>query len=172
MTDVGDRCEAALQEICERGCERADVAAALANLARQLGLEGLELDEQGTAGITVDGEIDITLAHLPHLPGLVAAAVVAEAAGEDGALARRLLQANTSWALTQGGSFAMLPGRPELMLCRLVAVVGRDGAALDQELAAFVDLVRAWRDDIEEALEEPAAPEEGGPEVPEHFMRV
>jgi hypothetical protein len=170
MTDIGDRCEAALRELSERGCERADVAAALAELARHLGLERLELDAQGTAEITVDGEIDVTLAHLPPLPGLVAAAVVAEAAG-DGALARRLLQANTSWALTQGGSFAMLPGRPELMLCRLIPVVGRDGAALDQDLAAFVELVGAWRDEIAE-LEEPGAPDEGGPEVPAHFIRV
>jgi Tir chaperone protein (CesT) family len=171
MTNIGDRCEAALQELCNCSCERADAAAALADLARHLGCERLELDEQGTAEITVDGAIDVTLAHLPHLPGLVAAAVVAEDAA-DGALARRLLQATTSWEVTQGGTFAMLPGRPELMLCRLVAVVGRDGAALDQELAAFVDLVGAWRDHIEEALEEPAVPDEAGPEVPEHFIRV
>jgi hypothetical protein len=172
MTDIGNRCEAALRQISERPCERADVAAALADLGRQIGVERLELDEQGTAEITVDGGIDVTLAHLPPLPGLVAAAAVAEA-DDGGVLARRLLQANTSWALTQGGSFAMLPGRPELMLCRLIPVAGRDGAALDQDLAAFVELVVAWRDQIAE-LEEPAGPDaardEGEP--PSHLIRA
>lgn len=172
MTELGDKCDAALQEIYGRTFERADAEAVLADLARHIGCERLELDEQGVAEITVDGDVDVMLLHLPHLPGLVAAAVVAEDAADGGALARRLLQANMSWAVTHGGTFAMLPGRPEVMLCRLVALAGRDVAGLDRELATFVDLVRVWRDEIEEDLEDAEPPEIKGPDVPRDFIRA
>ncbi len=79
--------------------------------------------------------------------------------------------------MTQGGSFAMLPGRAELMLCRLIALPERDALRLDRELAGFVDLVRAWRDEIEDQLEDEEEPDSeppvgDRPERPTEFMRV
>jgi hypothetical protein len=91
---------------------------------------------------------------------------------EDGAaIARRLLQANLSVELTQGGSFVMLPGQTMPMLCRLITVPADGADQLDRELAMFVELVRAWRDELDD-FEDGDEQDTSSPRPPEHFLRV
>jgi hypothetical protein len=162
MTEAADKIEEMIEQLRGITVSREDVAAIVEAYGRHIGVEGLALDAQGAAEITADDEVDVALVHLPPLPGVVAAASVAAEVRDGGALARRLLQANTSFGLTEGGVFAMLPGRPEMMLCRLITLPSPDLERLDQELAAFVDLVRTWRDEIEDGVDD-----DGNPEPPE-----
>lgn len=111
--------------------------------------DDLTLDEQGLVSLTVDGEIEVMLAHLPHFPGIVALVEFNEELLKDPAVLRRALKANISWEQTHGGCFAVLPPTKQLMLCRLIGLVDRDLERIDDELGAFVNLARIWQESFE-----------------------
>lgn len=158
-----DAVESSLQELAGSVLTRSDMAQLVEAFGARVGADGLRLDEDGVAALTVDDELEICLIHLPHWPGLVAAAPLPEAARTSDAVLRALLQANMSWERTGGGSFALVPQTNQPMFCRLIPLATPDAAALDRQLAEFVELAQAWHDEIELFLddqdddEEPAA---------------
>jgi hypothetical protein len=147
-----DQIEAALQHMGEAKLTRDDVQKILNQFAKHIGLEALPLDKDGSVQITIDDSIELSLVHLPHFPGVVAASPLPQKAAKNSDILRRLLQANMSWSNTHGGCFAILPPQNELMLCRLTSLVTGNIEVLDQELAAFVDLVKHWTKEIEKDL--------------------
>lgn len=146
----GNEIEAELARLRETQLNREQVDEIVAGLGKIIGVDDLALDESGVAELVVDEDIELSLIHLPHFPGIVAAIPMPEGAENDGQLLRKLLQANMSWAMTQGGSFAFVP--PRVALGRLIPLTQTDSERLDRELAAFVELATAWRNEITEYL--------------------
>jgi hypothetical protein len=145
--------ESALQQMRDVQLTREDVDKVLAELAERIGVASLALDENNVVSFTVDDEIEITLVHIPHLPGIVAASPVPDRPGERGDLLKRLLQANMSWELTHGGTFGMIPPGKELMLCRLIPLADKSVERLETELAGFAELAGSWQAQVEDFLD-------------------
>ena len=141
-----DAMESELAQMREMKLSREQVDEILKDLGKIVGLEDLVLDENGVAELTVDDSTDLSLIHLETFPGIVAAVAMPEGAEAESKVLRRLLQVNMSWSLTQGGSFVFVP--PQLALCRMIPLTPGDSARLDRELATFVALGNAWRDEI------------------------
>ena len=150
--------EAELARLRDTQLNREDVDEIVRGLGKIVGIDDLALDESGVAELVVDDDIELSLLHLPTLPGIVAAVCMPDGAENNDALLRRLLQSNMSWALTQGGCFAYVP--PRLALCRLIPLAPSDSERLDRELAAFVELCKAWRREITDFLSGVAQPQE------------
>lgn len=148
-----DLIETALQHMSQAKLSRQDVQAILTQYAKHIGVEALALNKEGTVQITIDNETELSLVHLPHFPGLIVASPMPKKASQHRAILCELLQANMSWEMTHGGSFAMLPPGNDLMLCRLVSLATGDIELLDRELAAFVGLAQHWHKKITADLE-------------------
>ena len=137
---------------------------ALNELAKELDMDGLVLDRNDTAELIVDGELPVSLNWFAALPGLVATTPMPEAAADDPRTLARVLQANQSWALTHGGTFAKLPTGNDLVLCRLLLfpteiTQGRGiGAAMADDLARFVALAKEWRATLIDSAESSLPP--------------
>ncbi|MEM7023001.1 MAG: CesT family type III secretion system chaperone [Pseudomonadota bacterium] len=172
MNAQSDHIETTLHRLGNVTLTREGVEALLADYAQHIGVEGLELDEHDVVEFSVDEVIDVALMYLPHLQGLIAVSPVAEQDDATGSLGRRLLQANQSWSLTRGGVFARLPGRPELMLCSLICLPSDDLETLDRDLAAFVHLVKLWREETAGHLDGADAVREDVFRPPDNVIRV
>lgn len=142
-----DVLEAELAQLRESDLTREQVDEIIRGLGKIVGLDDLALDEHGVAELTVDDALELSLIHLKNYPGIIAAVAMPEGAEDNPAILRKLLQVNMSWSLTQGGSFVFVP--PRLALCRLIPLTAGDSAVLDQELATFVALGKAWQAEIE-----------------------
>jgi len=143
-----DQLENTLLQVRQATLSREDVDAVLEELAERLGIDSLALDESNATELVVDDEIALYLVYLEHLPGLVAAIPMPSGVAGDPNALTTLLRANMSWEKTHGGTFGMVPGLEEPMLCRLVVLTGRDAEKLDQELATFVELGKRWREGL------------------------
>jgi len=154
-----EQLDAKLQKLRDIKVTREDVVVVLGDLAKRLGMDSLTLGDNNAAELVVDDEVGLSLVYLEHFPGIVAAIPLPGEQARSPEVLLRLLRANMSWALTQGGTFAMLPGHKEPMLCRLFASLERDAKRLEQELAQFVELGIAWRN----AIDGGAGPEEAPP---------
>jgi len=139
--------------LVEHAIDREQIDAALAELGKTLGTGPLALDDTGQVRLRVDGDLELTLAHVPGVAGFVAAAPIISAPLDRPEILRTLMQANLSWPLIQGGTFAMPPGREVAMFCRVLPLFGAGAQEMDGQLAAFVDLVRFWNAEIAHALE-------------------
>lgn len=142
---LSTRFDAVSRSLAEGPQSRAEMQRVVAGLGRHLGLQGLGLNEDGVAQLRIDGEIDVLLAHYPHLPGLVAAIPIPEVDADDPAHLRLLLQANISWQLTQGGIFSTVPGTDQPALFSLLLTRDRDAAEIERCLAAAVACAREWK---------------------------
>lgn len=138
--------ESELARIRESELDREQIDEIVRGFGELIGVDDLMLDESGVADLVIDDDVELSLIHLPAFPGIVAAVAMPEGAENDGPLLKRLLQTNMSWALTQGGTFAFVP--PRVALCRLVPLTPNDSERLDRELAMFIELAKAWRDEI------------------------
>ena len=152
MTVDSATIESELARLQETQLNRDDVNEIVSELGKIIGVEDLALDESGVAELIVDEEVELSLLYLPALPGIVAAISMPEGPEDNDQLLRKLLQTNMSWAMTQGGCFVYVP--PRVALCRLVPLTSHDSERLDHELAAFVELGKAWRKEINAFMEE------------------
>jgi hypothetical protein len=142
---VSTRFDEVSRSLGEGPQSRAEIERVLADLGRHLRLEGLGLNEDGVAQLRVDGEIDVLLAHYPHLPGLVVAIPVPEADADDPSHVKLLLQANMSWQLTQGGIFSTVPGTDQPALFSLLLTRDRGIAEIERDLAVAVSCAKQWK---------------------------
>ncbi|MEM1112784.1 MAG: CesT family type III secretion system chaperone [Pseudomonadota bacterium] len=132
---------------------RQEISHLLTRYGERLGIDSLQLDEAGTAGLCIDGRINVALAHLPQFAGLVIMLEMTDLAVSDPLLRKRLLQANLDWSRTAGGSFAAIPGQCQVVLLRLIHLVDDDLDRIDHELAMLVEFVGELNDELEtEAL--------------------
>jgi hypothetical protein len=140
-------------------------------LGVHVGIEDLEIDEDGAAELTIDGEIGLSLVHRPPLPGLMVAMPLPEVPVDEPRYLTALLEANMAWPLTRGGVFGMLPGRAEVMLCWFLPIADGDPGRADRTLAGLVEVARSWRARLAAAR----AREEGAAAagaLPTHALRV
>lgn len=165
MTVDSAAIENELARLQETQLNRDDINEIVRELGEIVGVDDLALDEAGVAELIVDDEIELSLLYLPALPGIVAAISMPEGPEENEQLLRKLLQTNMSWTMTQGGCFVYVP--PRIALCRLVPLTAHDSERLDHELAAFVELGKTWKTEInnflrqsEQEAEQPASDEE------------
>lgn len=141
--------ETVVQEVADFKPSREHADGLIAAFGEHIGVEGLQLDENGGTVITIDGDLVVSLSYYAHLAGFVVAAPLPLAAAEDDAIMRDLLRANMSWVHTDGGTFGMASGSNVPMLLRQIPLALLDAEALDKQVADFVDLVRGWQYDIE-----------------------
>ena len=160
--------EALVTKTGETRLDRAEIEAVLAAFARRNGLPAMVFDEEGTIALSIADELEVTLALVAHFPGVLALVALPEELAVRGDVTRRLLQANLSWPLTAGGTFAKLPGDEAPQFCRLIGLAERDDQVFERELMAFAERAREWLEEIELVLDlppdeqtrprEPAAP--------------
>lgn len=133
---------------------RAEVEGLVRALGRHIGLPELALDAEGEAELVIAGDVELSLVHLPQLPGIVVAAPIPNVPVARPEYLKIMMQANMSWRLTRGGAFVMLPGRDDVMLCCLIVLSAGENAVerLDRELADIVAYVRFWQAEIDTAL--------------------
>jgi hypothetical protein len=117
----------------------------LAAYGEYIGVPGLAFDATGVAALTVEQELEVAFVHLPRLPGLVLMARFDSEVAEQASLLKMALQANLSMGQTLGGSFATIPPDGDLVYSRLMLVSGRELEAIDRDVGAFVEMVRAWQ---------------------------
>ena len=159
MTIDSDTIETELSRLRNVELTRDQIDTILVELGDHIGVDQLKLDENGVAELIVDDEVELSLVHLPTFPGIVAAVPMPEGSEESNEVLRRLLRTNMSWTMTQGGCFAIVP--PRVALCRLVLLAEGQTEQLDNQLAMFVDLAKAWQEEIQSFLhEEPSIPPE------------
>ena len=143
-----DQLDHTLLQVRQANLAREDVDAVLEELAERLGIDTLALDENNATELIVDDEIALYLVYLNHLPGLIAAIPMPPGVADSPELLASLLRTNMFWDQTHGGTFGMVPGLEEPMLCRLIVLTERDAEKLDQELATFVELGKTWREEL------------------------
>ena len=161
-----DAVETLLQKVKEAPLSREQIDEVLSQFAEEAGIEGLALDENDSALLVVDGDVEIHLLYLEHLPGLIAASPLPDRPDNRGHLLRQLLKANMSWDLTQGGTFGMLPKDKDLMLCRLLPLTEEDSSQFEQMIAGFVEHALAWRHHVLDNLGEEGESEQSAPAAP------
>lgn len=125
---------------------REDVNELIAGVGKIIGIDALQIDDQGMVELIVDDHLELSLIHLNHMPGVVVTAAMPPEAEQHPGVLRQLLQANMFWRLTQGGCFIFVP--PRVALCRLIPVTPADPQGLDEELGAFVGLARHWHEKL------------------------
>lgn len=150
---VSEKFEAAVETLGGAAIARPQVNAFLKELGAHIGVADLALDDGNTAWLTVDGDVELALLHLPHLPGLIVATPVPNVPTNHPVYLKTLLQAHMSWSLTRGGVFAKLPNVEPIMFCWLLLIADRDLERVDRELAEMVDFAKFWIGEIDTALE-------------------
>lgn len=166
QADDAHALEARVAKTVETKLERADVEAVLAAFTRRNGLPDMAFDEDGTVEMTIGDELDVTLALVPHFAGLLAVAALPEELAERDDITRRLLQANLSWPLTSGGTFARLPEGGAPAFCKLIGLAERDDRVFERELMAFAERAQAWLEEIGLTIDLPADAEDDEPARP------
>ena len=148
-----DVAESMLQKVKDAPLSREQIEGVLARFADEVGIEDLVLDENDSALLVVNDDLEIRLLYQEHFPGLIAASPLPDQSGNRLRLLRQLLRANLSWELTQGGTFGMLPKDKQLMLCRLLPLTETDSTQFEQMISGFADHALAWRQHILETLD-------------------
>ena len=123
----------------------------LAELIRELGaglgLSGVEPDEDGAATIVIDDTLEIVVEPGEDGHGiLISAAVGKLPADAREAVFAELLEANLMGQGAGAAALAIDPDLEEIVLCRVVLKADIDFDDFDQELAAFTNALRYWRE--------------------------
>ncbi|MEW4486714.1 type III secretion system chaperone [Thalassoglobus sp. JC818] len=116
------------------------------SLGEMIGVEeegGLALDDDGIVEVIVDNDVELTIAHLPHLPGVVVAAPMPEEAASNAQVLRYALRMNLNWMNIEGGCFSFV--EPYLAMCKFIPLHQGTAAKLDQELARFIGKSKQWK---------------------------
>ena len=136
--------DARLTELTAAPPTKDDVNLWLQRLGEHLGIGGLALDGDGTAVLAIDGS-EVVITWIDEASSLTATAMVGSATDCSPGLLRGLLRANGDWQATLGGAVGIDPTGRHIVLGRSLLPAGGDAERLDRDLAALVDLARAWR---------------------------
>jgi Tir chaperone protein (CesT) family len=147
--------------------ERVDLA--LAELGGRIGLEGMRLEEDGSAVLMLD-EVVVNMELDDAADRLLLYAGLGRPTGGWERLYEALLRGNFLWAATRGATLSLEPAGGEVMLQQAVAASGLDGAALESLLEGFADAAESWAGRVAAAGDEAAPP--AGPHDGEVMLRV
>ena len=115
-------------------------------LAAELGMSDIELEEDGGAQIVVDDDFAIDIAGDEAGPGFTVSATVGIApTTEREATFAALLEANLVGQGTGGATLALDPVLDEVVLCRSFSRDDLPFEEFEQELVAFIEALRLWR---------------------------
>ena len=139
-----------------------ELAELMKELASELGLGEIELEEDGGGQITIDDDLAIDLEAAEDGFGFVISATVGTIPDEEReAVFAELLEANLLGQGTGGASLALDSTLNEIVLCRSIPQDDLRFEVFDQELVTFVEALRWWRERLESgalgAKEEPQA---------------
>lgn len=139
----------------------------LARLGTLLGLGALQLDEQGTLGLNIDGRLTLGIQYDPNRERLLIYADLGALPSEplQTTLLTRMLQVSLFGRLTAGGALGLAPDldpdKPlRIVLWKAMEVAALDLPALEQGLRQFINAADDWRDALPEWAEN-ALPEPG-----------
>ena len=122
------------------------LAELMTELAAAIGLEGVELEDDGGGQLIIDDDLVIDIATDPgEATIIVAASVGAIPADQREAAFGQLLEANLLGDGTGGAALAIDGTRDEIVLCRLFPQDDLPFAVFDRELSVFVQALRYWR---------------------------
>ena len=117
------------------------------SLGEMIGIEdenGLALDDDGIVEVIVDNDVELTIAHLPHLPGVIVAAPMPEETASNPQVLRYALRMNMNWMNIEGGCFTFVD--PYLAICKFIPLHQGTAAKLDQQLARFIGKSKQWKE--------------------------
>lgn len=141
---------------------RGRVQAVLAEFARGIELDGLELDANDSCRLSFDGELLVDIDFDPAGQRVVLSAPLGcPAPGAEAEVCEAALRSNALWQAAEAVVGRDGAGR-ELVLLRHLAVAELDGAMFEGALARFVEAARGWRGLIREAAPGRAVPAPSG----------
>ena len=111
-----------------------------AELGKQIGIESLAFDEEGSCTLAFDEDLVVTF--LAANDDLYAVCYVADLP-EDKHKAIDLLNANFAWKGTQGATYAIEPGSNRVVLCRQWDASSLQIGQLVNDLEALVNVAEA-----------------------------
>lgn len=146
--DRAEPLEATIQQIAEERLEESEIRSLVRELGSHLGVDALELDEDGMGSLGADDAV-VLLSRQAGFPGITASVLLPNEPTARPLIYRRLLQANLSWADTGGGAFFLLPGDDTLILARRISLAHRNPERAASELSDLIELGRHWITEIE-----------------------
>jgi len=127
-----------------------ELAELMKELASELGLGEIELEEDGGGRITIDDDLAIDLEGAEDGFGFSISATVGSIPGEGReAVFRELLEANLQGHGTGGAALALDSTLNEIVLCRSIPQDDLRFEVFDQELVTFVEALRMWRERLD-----------------------
>lgn len=117
----------------------------LSELGSQMGISGLQFDDQGCARLVFDGAVTLNLEHEPGSSKLQIYSVLGKVPVENREhVFQILLEGNLFGAETGGAVLAVDPLEREIVLFRTLEGEGITGAAFADVVGHFVDAVEDW----------------------------
>lgn len=116
-----------------------------AELGKQIGIESLAFDEEGSCTLAFDEDLVVTF--LASNDDLYAVCYVADLQAGSGK-AEQLLNANFAWKGTQGATYAIEPGSNRVVLCRQWDASRLQIGQLVSDLEALVNVAEAAKADL------------------------
>ena len=132
----------------------------VAALARQLGIEGLALDDDGLRAFEIGEKMTVHLQADPASHEFVLYAVAGSLpADPPAARLLELLNANRFWRDTGGATLSVDDERPpRVIMARRVSWVGTTPAEFNEAFATFVDYLADWWTRLDHASQGSAPP--------------
>jgi Tir chaperone protein (CesT) family len=130
-------------------------------LGKEVGLDGLQLDENGACTLVFDGRVPVNSAIMEDAVVLHASLGVAPGARRE-AFLEMLLAANLFWLESDGATLSLEPISGEVLLARKLDSRELTVDGLREALDGFANAVDYWRERIAEFGRSAEAPEEDG----------
>lgn len=122
---------------------REHVDLALAEVGSRIGLDGMLLEEDGSAVLMLD-EIVVNLELDEAADRLLMYASLGRPAGGREALYKALLRGNFLWGATGGATLSLDPAEGDVMLQQAATASTLDGTALEGLLEGFANAAESW----------------------------
>ncbi|WP_081452580.1 type III secretion system chaperone [Verrucomicrobium spinosum] len=117
----------------------------LSELGSQMGISGLQFDDQGCARLVFDGSVTLNLEHEPSSSKLQIYSVLGKVPVENKEhVFQILLEGNLFGAETGGAVLSLDPLEREIVLFRTFEGDGLTGAAFGEAVGSFVDAAEDW----------------------------
>jgi len=124
-----------------------DLANALQELGRRLGIGSIELDSRGGCLLAFDDDLIVDVETAEDEPGCYLTAAVGPApADRREVVFAELLEANLQSRGTGSGWLALDGDLDEIVLCQFIGSNHFELAALEQELESFLQTLNIWRE--------------------------
>lgn len=105
LSNCSDQLEQKLDDLAHHQRSQDQAMIALQHYADYIGLEAFTLDENNSATLTVDGEVELHLLYLEASDSVMASVQMQPAICDRAELLQQVLQANMDWILSQGAVF-------------------------------------------------------------------